>query len=370
MVKFNLIRRIFGSRKNLFILWIFLVLIAKMVRYTVLKATLVDTGIGYKMLPFITSNSTSFTLFDASDSSGAVGNAAWFFDITNFFGLSSYVAFEIIITIIWNILLMLLLKKGIKHYDDLQTLFLVVSILALNIFNLTLAKEPVQILFFIALFYFLLSNNKPTSYYWLITAACILFSVVTFRNYYILLLVWTIALGILYHYFTYKKINLFRIIVVIVGILIVYVVMMYAASLLSPATYRELIRVRTRNSTAVTEIKSIFGNSNLLLFSLNYILVIIRMLFPIELIRYGVKYAIYVGVQLIITTVYLKALLGINLMKQNEKIALYVVSGFILMSGFFEPDFGSWIRHEMAIFPLFLILAKLIKPTQCIQNER
>lgn len=358
----NFIRRIFGSKKNLLILWSLIVVFAKIIRYTVLKVTLVDAGIGHSMLTYINSHNTSFLLFDSGGSSvDTTGNATFFFDKLNFMGLSSYVSFEIVITICWNILLMLLMRKCVERFNDLQTFFLIVSILALNIFDFTLAKEPIQILFFIFIFYVLESRRSSIKVKLILSVSCILLSVLTFRAYYILLLIWAFVFALMDYFFMKKKVNLKTIIMICVAIVICYIIMMTFLQKTASSSYLEIVRVRTRQSSATTDIRALFDSENIVLFSINYVLVLLRIMFPIELIRFGIKFVIYVGVQIIMSLVYFRSLFNIRSLNQCEIIALYLFSGFILMSAFFEPDFGSWIRHEVAAFPLLLILSGVTK---------
>lgn len=358
------VRRIFGNRKNLLILWGGLVVLAKIIRYTILKVTLVDAGIGHSMITLINTHNTAFVLFDGGVSSDATGNAVYFYDKLNILGFSSYISFEIAITFIWNILLMFLMNKCQKKYDELQAVFLVVSILALNIFDFTLAKEPIQILFFIFIFYILVSNSVPIQGKWIWSIICIVASVFTFRIYYILMLIWAIVFSLIYRFCITRRINFGRLLLILFNIAIVYVAMIIILQYVSLESYIELIRVRTRQSSATTDIRALFDSGNLFLFSINYILVVIRILFPVELLRFGVKYAIYVGVQVTMSLVYMKALYNIADLNKSEQIALYLFSGFILMSAFFEPDFGSWIRHEAAAFPLLLILSGVSKVSE------
>jgi hypothetical protein len=43
-------------------------------------------------------------------------------------------------------------------------------------------------------------------------------------------------------------------------------------------------------------------------------------------------------------------------LSEDEKTALNLFLAFVLMGAVFEPDFGSWIRHESVTIPLFLIV--------------
>lgn len=359
---------VFGSRRNLLALWCMLILFAKVLRYTVLKVSLVDSSIGHGLLRIINAGSISFSLFKGSFV--AERNTAWLFQHLNFLGLTSYTEFEVGITILWNLLLIVMLLKCVEYYNDLRSLFLVVSILALNIWDFNLAKEPVQILFFVGLFFVLISDRLTMKGMW---TGCILFlllAVATFRSYYMLMLLWSVFAGVSYKIIFSEKVTIKRIFVLVFCIAIAYLFLLLLMNQLSPSTYKELLRVRTRTSTATTDIQAVFSSGNLLLFSVNYILTVLRLLFPAELLKFGVKYAIYVGVQLVLSFVYLKALWEFKRLETHERIAFFLFSGFLLMSAVFEPDFGSWIRHEMTAFPLLLVVSGITKRSELEENQR
>ena len=59
-------------------------------------------------------------------------------------------------------------------------------------------------------------------------------------------------------------------------------------------------------------------------------------------------------------------------MKNNTKsqnLALYIYIAFILGSATFEPDFGSWVRHEAATFPILMIVTKIVQMDEKIEQE-
>lgn len=74
---------------------------------------------------------------------------------------------------------------------------------------------------------------------------------------------------------------------------------------------------------------------------LNYIINTIRLLFPIELIFRNIKYFPYVIFQFWLT----KKLWQWRKNILNDKVIL--LYSFILVSGIFEPDFGSFLRHTV-----------------------
>lgn len=368
----NLIRRWLGSKENIIFLWIFFVLFAKVIRYTILKETLVDAGIGHKMVISINNHSTVFSLFDSQNSKDSIGdsigNAAFFWEKTNFFHLSTYIEFEVCITIIWNLLLIFIISKCKPTFNTLESLFIVMAILMLNIFDFTIAKEPIQMLFFLAIFFILNSNKRSIiKAFW--SLVIIFVSIITFRSYYILMLYWAFIFLFLQHLILNKKTNICRILVVFIGIAFSYLLLLMVVQKVSPSTYTEFIRVRTRMSDATTDIQMWLPSPNLIMFSVNYFIIILRLLFPVELIRFGPKFLMYVFCQLVMSCVYFKVFPKMKTASFEEKISFVLFSGYIFMSAAFEPDFGSWVRHEAALFPVMVMFSGLISSQKTKTTE-
>ena len=137
-----------------------------------------------------------------------------------------------------------------------------------------------------------------------------------------------------------------------------------------PTEYSELIRVRTRSSTAASDMRNIFKSTNLLIFSFDYLIMLLRMMFPIELLRLGIKYVPYVLYQVIITYFVIKNIKSIKSNGKIKNIALYLYIGFLFASATFEPDFGSWVRHEAVLFPILLIFADIKRKDKESINEK
>lgn len=91
---------------------------------------------------------------------------------------------------------------------------------------------------------------------------------------------------------------------------------------------------------AVTIINNILPFNGITFSYINYLINTIRLLFPIELIFKGYKYLSYVVFQLWFT----KKLWSWKYNLNDKVILLY---SFILVSGIFEPDFGSFLRHTV-----------------------
>lgn len=103
---------------------------------------------------------------------------------------------------------------------------------------------------------------------------------------------------------------------------------------------------------AVTIINNILPFNGITCSYINYLINTIRLLLPMELIFKGYKYLPYVFFQLWFT----KKLWKWKYNLDDKVILLY---SFILVSGIFEPDFGSFFRHTTPY--LIIIRSKIYK---------
>ena len=93
------------------------------------------------------------------------------------------------------------------------------------------------------------------------------------------------------------------------------------------------------------------------MFLLNYLINAVRMMIPFELAVKGVQYLPFCLFQVAVT-VYLVHLFGKldEIEDDTQFLAISIFLGYVLASVLFEPDFGSWVRHEAATFPVLHLL--------------
>lgn len=357
----------------IFGMFLILVAIGKIIRYTIMKNVLVNAGIGHHFIYPILYGTGGITLFDSDSMTGdAGGNAVVIFRAINFFKINNYESWELYISVIWNIILFGLLL-GVKKILNLkQFVFIGLSIIVLNIFDFTLAKEPIQMLYFIAIYYVLCLNNKSVKFKYILTIGIIAFSAISFRIYYFLIIMFMVLVQVLFNVFIIKKekVKIKDIIIMLLVIVGFYFLFLNIMKVIMPTEYSELIRVRTRSSTAASDMRNIFKSTNLLIFSFDYLIMLLRMMFPIELLRLGIKYVPYVLYQVIITYFVIKNIKSIKSNGKIKNIALYLYIGFLFASATFEPDFGSWVRHEAVLFPILLIFADIKRKDKESINEK
>lgn len=345
---------------------IFLIFGAKAVRWTIMKEVLVDMSIGHGMIGII--NDQTFYEPEENETEEEINakeKSANIFKAINWFDLSTYEGFEVYITILWNFMLLIIIFTLRKRLDIIQAIFLVLSILVLNIFDFNLAKEPIQMLYFVLIYVVITSKGLTDNFKYILCFGILYWASISFRSYYILIALFMLGASWICKTFMIAKDKLkFTDIVVVLFVLgIGYFLLLNVAKVAMPEEYHDLVRVRTRETPARTDIGNWITNSdsNLALFTLDYLIMLIRMMVPFELVTFGPKYWPYVAYQVMITYYIVFALKNIKKNSKPKNIALYVYLGFLCGSATFEPDFGSWVRHEAAIAPVLFILADMYK---------
>lgn len=144
---------------------------------------------------------------------------------------------------------------------------------------------------------------------------------------------------------------------------------MLASMVLMPSEYQQIMEVRYdsisgRDTSAAAAGATIISNwvggdntTSLPLFLLNYLINAVRMMIPFELAVRSVQYLPFFLFQVAVTA-YLIHLFGklSEIEDETQFLAASVFLGYVLASVLFEPDFGSWVRHEAATFPVLHLL--------------
>lgn len=248
--------------------------------------------------------------------------------------------------------------------DIYQELFWLCCIVLLNIYVFNIGKDSIQFCFFLFAYIVCCSNLSNYIKSFLIF---ILFYIesIYFRSYFILVAVFFIAI-----YFTTfrmqhfsKKVNPLSYYMIL--LLIVYAFLILS-SVLFPNQYNDVINARSGvnddregSADANTMITNIIPGDSLLSSLLNYPINAIRILIPLELLLKGLSYLPFILFQITATIYLIKYSRNVlnHTITDSRSILIYsVYLAFLLTSFFFEPDFGSCIRHEMAAFPVFQYL--------------
>ena len=348
---------------TLFQVFILVVIAAKIVRWTVMYGNQVVCGIGNFWINDLKAGRVSFQLFSAEEgASSAGGNAAYLFHLIDFFHLQTYETWEVYTSLLSNLivlLFMLNLKKTIRIY---QWIFVAATVAVLNIFSFCLAKDPVQMLYFMIIALVLLTDwgyvRKSLAIY-----GCLYITIITFRTYYALILMFIMAAQVVIEGLKRLQGGMSRFLLFIICMTMFGGVFLTIVYNVMPENYQDIYnaRVLTRSiETANSGMKNWIDTESVFTFTLNWIVMVLRLWFPLELMPMGPKYWIYVVYQLMMTLVMFRTFMRLRENKQSVNLALCVYLGFSLGSGLFEPDFGSWIRHEAVCFAVIFIMGDLV----------
>lgn len=303
---------------------------------------------------------------------GSYQTAANIFSFLDVFKLSTLSQWRILLCTIFMIVFALLVLYA-SGPNTIESFYILASYALLNIYVFNIGKDIIQFCIFLAVAIVLVIPSKK--YVWKEIAAILILSSESlfFRDYYILVAVLVaFSIYILERlYSSLKKgelsnrVVLARALFFVLGFVFVLMVVLFVVS---HAMYTQVAAVRyiTNDSrTGSANANSVINdwilpsqrNSNPILFILNYFINTIRMMIPVELLFKGATYLPFCFFQTFTLYLLIKAIkICLNNSTHAQRILLSVFIGYFLASAFFEPDFGSWVRHEIAVFPILLFI--------------
>lgn len=284
---------------------------------------------------------------------------ASFFKKVDILGINTIQEWSIIISVIFSVILLAALNRKDK-FNDLQSFFILLSVGVLNIYVFNLSKDLIQFIFFLMIYFTIISKKLNNTKKIIICNIILLYVGIYFKTYFYFYLIIADTIYFIYYKTIRNKVHDKKSIMKIMLIfLVVFFIEIFFIQMISTTNYNSIMNARyssniyREDSTdAVTIINDLLGrNTNFGIFIGNYIINLIRLLFPIELIFKGVKYFPFILYQMIVTLNVIKSVKKIN---DKNIVAVCIVVGFLMISAIFEPDFGSFVRHESVLFLILL----------------
>lgn len=284
-----------------------------------------------------------------------------FYNSINILKLTTIFQWSILLSLIAAIILFFYLLKTKRSFAAKEYIFIYVTIFLLNIYVFNLSKEVIQILIF-ALCVLVINSSriKDIKIKIAIISGIFVLESIYFRIYYLIL-----ATLVPIIYFFVKNDRKIKPIRAILMVLAIFLLEAFVTSLILPDGYSQIITARSSvndmrlqlgDKDANTMILEVFGqNNNFFTFSVNYILDFFRLVLPVELFAKGIKYSIFAVYQIVITYIIVASLKN-NRKDTRKLLALSAIIGFMMISAIFEPDFGSFVRHQTCIYPFMTII--------------
>lgn len=304
--------------------------------------------------------------------------AADFFKAINVFGFTTMEQWSWFLGLSLTLLVFFMVLR-LPEPDMVQTIFLLACIGLLNIYVFNVGKDVVQFLFFMAVYLVLLIPIESLIMKIALAAGILYFESKVFRSYYVLIAAFVLAIYCILMVFrkSHKIPPAIKIVITLATMYLLVCAMMMVASVAMRDEYDQIMGIRSYSLNgreddvdSVTIIKNWVGGDNstsLPLFLLNYLINAVRMMVPFELAVKGVQYLPFFFFQVAVT-IYLVHLFGKldEIDDEVQFLAISVFLGYVLASVLFEPDFGSWVRHEAATFPVLHLL--VLSPNQQVSQ--
>lgn len=304
---------------------------------------------------------------------GSYRLTAKIFNLVNFFGFKSLLQWAIFLSIILGAILFFCIRN-IKKISLYESIFIFFSLFLMGVYTFNIGKEPLQFCMNIILYSICinkLSKRKKEFFIFLVLLSWGLF----FRIYFILIAILFTVLIFMENHYEKKgyKIDYIKFIGISCAILFALV---FFISITDKETYNSIIYVRGATNeyriggdSAKTAIVDLINTPNdYINFCLNYVVNMVRMMFPIELaVKGDIKYLMFFLYQLSVTAYFIKTIKKLAYINQEAKIAFFIFTAFVIVSFIFEPDFGSWVRHEVACFPIMILF--MVKHNNILSEE-
>lgn len=319
-----------------------------------------DKYFNYAIIGLVNSSEIIFNI----NSPDSFNNTAYLFQKINLMNFTTFIQWSLFITFFMSIYTMFYLSKTklITLKDFISAIF-VIALLNIYVFNPT--KDIVQMIIFCIIFSVINRKKIPGIAKAAIIAVMFLIQSIFFRGYYILTACFFVFFYIAFEskIFTFKS-NAFDIIKLVMFMLIILYVFLMVCEYIKPQELANLVGVRDGstlhrigNESAQTLIVNLFEhNGNIVLFLVNYLINSIRIMLPIELLLKGIYYYPFFFFQIICTQMILINISNYKKLNTVSRMSIYIMCAYYIVAFFFEPDFGSFVRHETATMPILMVL--------------
>lgn len=114
----------------------------------------------------------------------------------------------------------------------------------------------------------------------------------------------------------------------------------------------------TDAASGISSVIALNSGSSPAAFVANWAINVLRLLLPVELLAKSLRYLPFVVYQLAVTWCLVRTIPRMG-GGGHAALVVAVLFAFVVTSASFEPDFGSWIRHETAVLPFLVELVGL-----------
>ena len=281
------------------------------------------------------------------------------------FAPSTLETWDICLALIGGIV-MIFLSLWVSRFQGIDSprilVFAMMSALA-SMYIFMLSKDVVQVFFFLAAFGAVCASRNV----WVavIAVACLFAAEgALWRPYY-----YIVALALPCVFYLLERMRdanwslrkTVKFIAIVIAMMLAFA---FVLKIVSPSDYASIVNqhgakresfTATNAASGIKSLLDVNSSSPVPLFVLNWVVNTFRLLFPVELFLKSPYYWVFCIYQIAITVYAFHAIrTGTGDRRLTACAALWLA--FVIASGTFEPDFGSWVRHETASLPILVSL--------------
>lgn len=334
-------------------------LLAYLVGLFAKPTTLTSNRVGYSILA---EASRCHTLEDCADL-GLPGGLFGFISIVFPFAPATVLEWDALFALIGSMVIMLLALwvSRCPWLARWHALLFAAAVGLSSIYVFILSKDVVQVFVFLIIFALMRGARSGEA---AILCAVLLFFLegIFWRRYYLIVAVFVPIAYIVLSKVAAGSVTKREALITVIAFVTAALAFACVIKVISPDNYVEIVKQHGTEredytaTVAASGIKSVIAvdaSSPVYLFVANWAINTVRLLVPIELFAKGPYYWMFVIYQLAITVGVLTTIARTNDARVRTCLAVYLA--FVIASGTFEPDFGSWVRHETACLPFLLV---------------
>lgn len=291
---------------------------------------------------------------------GSYKVAADFFRDINVFHFTARIQWSIFLGVVLTIVTIIMFKKC-TGLDTKQIVFGSMCVALCNIYVFNISKDALQFGIFIIIFIVVSIKKLPIWIKAIVAGLLLYWESNVYKSYYIIMAFFFMVIFIAFSIIRVKKKRLrwFQYLIIVIGLYAMVYVFLFSARSLFPSDYKDIMEAREYSShqgqTSVIE-EPFEHDGNLNLFFADYTIDSVRMMFPFELVQIGAFYVPFFAFQVFLLFYLIRGIKYMDELDDKSFIGLCIFLAYFLGSVLFEPDFGSFVRHEAATLPVIILM--------------
>lgn len=341
---------------------LFFALVTFVAGYMLRPDTVTSDRVGYSMVDWANSCKTLSDVADLSAQGNFHGAVFGFIRVVLPLAPSTVEEWDLFLAMVGSVVLLFVALwvsrcPWLRVHDAL--LFAAMSALS-SMYVFMICKDIIQL--FVALAVFLLATRmRDVRVSMVIIVALLTWEAATWRTYYYIVAAFVPVAYYLIIWLRDRESGWRRGLTFVLVLLVTALAFAFLLKLVSPSDYSKIVmqhgadreEITMGAASGISSLITVTDFSPVPIFVLNWFINALRILFPVELFMKSPYYWAFAVYQLLISVSVIGSMAR-GLPDCRARLCVSVYIAFVLASATFEPDFGSWVRHETAWLPIVI----------------